>query len=281
VTALLQADQSTETGIAAQRARVAALKAGLAKASDAASRRLLAQADDLVKKTVWIIGGDGWAYDIGYGGLDHVLASGANIKVLVLDTEVYSNTGGQASKSTPMGAVAKFAAGGKGMAKKDLALIAMQYGHVYVAKVAFGAKDSQTLAAVREAEAYDGPALIIAYSHCIAHGFPLHLGLEQQKLAVDTGYWPLFRYDPRNVAKGEVGLKLDSGAPKTELSKFMQNETRFGILRNVDPDRATELGALAQAQVRTHYALYQQLAAPHAAPGTAAPAAAKPSTPAS
>ena len=163
---------------------------------------------------MWILGGDGWAYDIGYGGLDHVLASGANVKVLVLDTEVYSNTGGQASKSTPMGAVAKFAAGGKAVAKKDLALIAMQYGHVYVARVAFGAKDSQTIAAFREAESYNGPALIIAYSHCIAHGFPLHLGLEQQKLAVDSGYWPLFRYDPRLVEKGETGLKLDSPAPK-------------------------------------------------------------------
>jgi pyruvate-ferredoxin/flavodoxin oxidoreductase len=284
VTALLQADQGTEAGIAAQRQRVAALKAALAKSEDAEARRLLVQADDLVKKTVWIIGGDGWAYDIGYGGLDHVLASGANVKVLVLDTEVYSNTGGQASKSTPMGAVAKFAAGGKGMAKKDLALIAMQYGHVYVARVAFGSKDNQTLAAFREAEAYDGPALIIAYSHCIAHGFPLHLGLEQQKLAVDTGYWPLFRYDPRNLAKGEVGLKLDSGAPKTELSKFMQNETRFGILRNVDPDRAAELGTLAQAQVRTHYALYQQLAAPAAKPPAPVPvpaAAPAPSSPTS
>jgi pyruvate-ferredoxin/flavodoxin oxidoreductase len=178
--------------------RVAALREilrGLDGAdAPAGSRRL---ADDLVKKSVWIVGGDGWAYDIGYGGLDHVLASGANVKVLVLDTEVYSNTGGQASKATPMGAVAKFAAGGKSMAKKDLALIAMQYGHVYVAQVAFGAKDSQTVAAFREAEAYNGPALIIAYSHCIAHGFPLHLGLEQQKLAVDSGYWPLFRYDPR------------------------------------------------------------------------------------
>ncbi len=271
VAALLQAEQGTEAGIADQRRRVVDLKAVLAQSDAAGVKRLLAQADDLVKQTVWIIGGDGWAYDIGYGGLDHVLASGANVKVLVLDTEVYSNTGGQASKSTPMGAVAKFAAGGKAMAKKDLALIAMQYGHVYVARVAFGAKDSQTLAAFREAEAYDGPALIIAYSHCIAHGFPLHLGLEQQKLAVDTGYWPLFRYDPRNAARGEAGLKLDSGAPKTDLAKFMANETRFGILRHVDPERAAELGAAAQVQVRAHYALYQQLAA--------APAAAKPAAP--
>jgi pyruvate-ferredoxin/flavodoxin oxidoreductase len=269
VAALLQADQSTETGIAEQRKRVVALKATLASLTDADSRRLFAQADDLVKKTVWIIGGDGWAYDIGYGGLDHVLASGANVKVLVLDTEVYSNTGGQASKSTPIGAVAKFASGGKANAKKDLALIAMQYGHVYVAKIAFGAKDNQTVAAFREAEAYPGPALIIAYSHCIAHGYPMQFSLDQQKLAVDTGYWPLFRYDPRNVAKGEAGLRLDSPAPKTELSKFMANETRFGILKNIAPERASELAAKAQNYVRDHYALYQQLAA--------SPAAAKPS----
>jgi len=269
---MLTADQSTEAGIAAQRARVEILKAKLKLASGPDVARLTALADDLVKKSVWIIGGDGWAYDIGYGGLDHVLASGANVKVLVLDTEVYSNTGGQASKSTPMGAVAKFASGGKGTAKKDLALIAMQYGHVYVARVAFGAKDNQTVTALREAESYDGPALVIAYSHCIAHGFPLHLGLEQQKLAVDTGYWPLFRYDPRLVAKGEVGLRLDSGAPKTELSKFMANETRFGILKNIDPTRASELAGKAQAQVRTHYALYQQLAAPKVVPAAAVPA---------
>ncbi len=262
VTEMLAADQSTETGIAAQRARVVTLKAQLKGVETADGLRLLALADDLVKKSVWIIGGDGWAYDIGYGGLDHVLASGANVKVMVLDTEVYSNTGGQASKSTPMGAVAKFASGGKGSAKKDLALIAMQYGHVYVARVAFGAKDNQTVTALREAESYHGPALIIAYSHCIAHGFPLHLGLEQQKLAVDTGYWPLFRYDPRLVEKGEVGLRLDSGAPKTDLAKFMANETRFGILKNIDPARAEELGVRAQAQVRAHYALYQQLATP-------------------
>jgi pyruvate-ferredoxin/flavodoxin oxidoreductase len=199
--------------------------------------------------------------------------------VLVLDTEVYSNTGGQASKATPMGAVAKFAAGGKGIAKKDLALIAMQYGHVYVARVAFGARDNQTVNAFREAEAYQGPALIIAYSHCIAHGFPLEHGLEQQKLAVDSGYWPLFRYDPRLVEKGEVGLKLDSPAPKIDLEKFTANETRFGILKNVAPARAQELATLAQAHVRRHYALYQHLASPnqnggngHSAAVTASPA---------
>jgi len=165
---------------------------------------------------VWILGGDGWAYDIGFGGLDHVLASGQNINILVLDTEVYSNTGGQASKSTPMAAVAKFASGGKSVAKKDLALMAMQYGHVYVARVALGARDSQTVLALREAESYPGPALVIAYSPCIAQGFPLHLGLEHQKLAVDTGYWPLFRYDPRLAASGAVPFKLDSGPPKVE-----------------------------------------------------------------
>ena len=278
--ALLEADQSTEAGIAAQRARVATLKQALRGIDSPDARRLEGVADDLVKKSVWIIGGDGWAYDIGYGGLDHVLASGLNVKVLVLDTEVYSNTGGQASKSTPMGAVAKFASGGKAIAKKDLALIAMQYGHVYVARVAFGAKDSQTVAALREAESYDGPALVIAYAHCIAHGFPLHLGLEQQKLAVDTGYWPLFRYDPRLAAKGEVALRLDSGPPKVELAKFMANETRFGILKNVAPERAAELAILAQADVKRHYAIYQQLAAPHAGNGNGhAPAASRLETP--
>jgi pyruvate-ferredoxin/flavodoxin oxidoreductase len=279
VGALLAADQTNEVGIGAQRARVLELRQALRGSDNPDATRLLAIADDLVKKSVWIVGGDGWAYDIGYGGLDHVLASGANVKVLVLDTEVYSNTGGQASKSTPMGAVAKFASGGKSTAKKDLALMAMQYGHVYVARIAFGAKDNQTIQALREAESYQGPALVIAYSHCIAHGFSLHLGLEQQKLAVDSGYWPLFRYDPRLAEKGEVALKLDSGAPKIDLSKFTANETRFGILKNIAPARAAELAVQAQAHVHRHYALYQQLATPHvvaAAPITAAPPKAAP-----
>ncbi|MBS0662724.1 MAG: pyruvate:ferredoxin (flavodoxin) oxidoreductase [Verrucomicrobia bacterium] len=283
VTALLQADQGTEAGIAEQRKRVAALRETLKGIPGADAQRLLALADDLVRKTVWIVGGDGWAYDIGYGGLDHVLASGANVKVLVLDTEVYSNTGGQSSKSTPMAAVAKFAAGGKAIAKKDLGLMAMQYGHVYVARVALGAKDSQTVSALREAEAYNGPALVIAYSHCIAHGYPLHLGLEQQKLAVDSGYWPLLRYDPRLVEKGEVGLRLDSATPKVELAKFMANETRFGILKNVAPQRASELAVKAQAQVSQHFKLYQHLAAPTTGPSpapAAAPAATAPAAPA-
>ena len=277
VQALLGADQSSEAGIAAQRSRVAALRQALEPLQTVDSLRLLALADALVKKSVWIVGGDGWAYDIGYGGLDHVLASGANVKVLVLDTEVYSNTGGQASKSTALGAVAKFASGGKATAKKDLGLIAMQYGNVSVARVAMGAKDSQTVTAFREAESFPGPALIIAYSHCIAHGFPLHLGLEQQKLAVDSGYWPLFRYDPRLADRGESGFKLDSGPPRIGLDKFMANETRFSILRHVDPARAAELGAAAQEQARRRYAHYQLLASPP--PPPPAPAAAPAPTP--
>ncbi|WP_414660447.1 pyruvate:ferredoxin (flavodoxin) oxidoreductase [Horticoccus sp. 23ND18S-11] len=288
VSALRDAAQNDEAGIAAQRQRVTELRAALRGSHHPDAPRLDKLADDLVRKTTWIVGGDGWAYDIGYGGLDHVLASGANVKILVLDTEVYSNTGGQASKSTPLSAVAKFAAGGKSVAKKDLALMAMQYGHVYVARVAMGAKDSQTVTAFREAEAHQGPALIIAYSHCIAHGFPLHLGLEQQKLAVDTGYWPLFRFDPRLAEKGEVALKLDSAPPKLELSRFTANETRFGILQNIAPARATELAREAQTQVNQHYALYQRLAAPPTPPAPpAAPAstngqtAPTPTTPAS
>jgi len=285
--AILGADQSTEAGIATQRGRVAALREILRKVDGADARRLEALADDLVKKSVWVVGGDGWAYDIGYGGLDHVLASGANVKMLVLDTAVYSNTGGQSSKSTPIGAVAKFSAGGKAIAKKDLALMAIQYRHVYVAQVAFGAKDSQTVTAFREAESYNGPALIIAYSHCIAHGFPLHLGAEQQKLAVESGFWPLFRYDPRLAATGEP-FKLDSAPPKGDLDKFTANETRFSMLKNIAPARAAELAIMAQAEVRQRYAFYQRLAGQgvpretvdagaKAAPPPAAPAATPPS----
>jgi pyruvate-ferredoxin/flavodoxin oxidoreductase len=259
---ILGATQNSELEIAQQRERVAVLRGKLARIETPEAQRLAAMADELVKKSVWIVGGDGWAYDIGYGGLDHVLASGANVKILVLDTEVYSNTGGQSSKSTPLGAVAKFAAGGKAMAKKDLALMAMQYGHVYVARVAFGAKDSQTLNAFREAEAYDGPALIIAYSHCIAHGFPIHQALDQQNLAVDSGYWPLFRFDPRLAAKGEVALKVDSAPPKVDVARFMGSETRFSALKAASPERAADLADQAQAYVSNHYRLYQQLASP-------------------
>jgi pyruvate-ferredoxin/flavodoxin oxidoreductase len=270
---LESAAPATEAEIAERRILVARLKVALEDLApttpDAA--RLLLIADDLVKKSVWIVGGDGWAYDIGYGGLDHVLASGTNIKILVLDTEVYSNTGGQSSKSTPLGAIAKFAAGGKPTQKKDLALLALHYGHVYVARVAFGAKDSQTLQALREAEAYDGPALVIAYSHCIAHGYNLARGLDQQKLAVDTGYWPIFRHDPRRVEKGEPALTLDSPAPKLALEKFTAGETRFGMLAAMAPRRAEELAAQGQAALKTRYELYKHLATP-SAPATPPPA---------
>ncbi len=280
VSGLLGGDQSTEAGVAEQRARVTTLRTQLGFLRDnPAAPRLDALADHLVSKAVWIIGGDGWAYDIGYGGLDHVLSTGANVKILVLDTEVYSNTGGQSSKSTPIGAVAKFAAGGKSIAKKDLALMAMQYEHVYVARVAMGAKDSQTLLALREAQAHPGPALVIAYSHCIAHGFPLHLGVEQQKLAVDSGYWPLFRRNPKLTAEGLNPLRLDSAPPKTELARFTANETRFGILKNIDPVRADELAAKAQLEVRRRFAFYESLAAtPSTDSKPAAPAAEKPTT---
>jgi pyruvate-ferredoxin/flavodoxin oxidoreductase len=250
-----------EAAIAARRQKIGLLRAALGAFQDVPeAAQLAALADELIKKSVWVIGGDGWAYDIGYGGLDHVLASGANVKILVLDTEVYSNTGGQSSKSTPLGAVAKFAAGGKPTGKKDLALMAMHYGHVYVARVAFGAKDGQTLQALREAESFDGPALVIAYSHCIAHGYNLAHGLDQQKLAVDTGYWPLFRHDPRRLDGGEPALHLDSPAPKAGLDKFTAGETRFGMLQGIAPARADAFAERAQALLRTRYDLYRHLA---------------------
>ncbi|RPJ26254.1 MAG: pyruvate:ferredoxin (flavodoxin) oxidoreductase, partial [Chloroflexi bacterium] len=234
VAAVLSADQSNEAGIAAQRERVTELKNKLGKSSNSRAKDLVSLADSLVKKSVWIMGGDGWAYDIGYGGLDHVLASGRNVNILVLDTEVYSNTGGQASKSTPRAAVAKFAMGGKGMPKKDMGLIAMSYGYVYVARIAMGANDQQTLRAILEAEAYDGPSLIIAYSHCIAHGYDLARGLEQQKLAVQSGYWPLYRYDPRLADEGKNPLLIESQEPSIPLSQYAYNETRYKMLIQMD-----------------------------------------------
>jgi pyruvate-ferredoxin/flavodoxin oxidoreductase len=260
VSGLLTADQTTEQGIAHQRERVAALKAKLAGEKGLPARRLVDIADYLVKKSLWIVGGDGWAYDIGYGGLDHVLAQGRNVNVLVLDTEVYSNTGGQASKSTPIGAVAKFAMAGKSAGKKDLALMAIAYGNVYVARIAFGAKDAQTVKAFQEAESYDGPSILIAYSHCIAHGYDLSLGLEQQKIAVDSAYWPLFRWDPRRVAAGQPGLVLDCSAPKVDVGKFMANETRFRMLDKTNPERAKMLLELAREQAASRWAVYENLA---------------------
>jgi len=259
--AMIDADQSTDAGLNAQRARVAELKPLLPGIGDPRAARLRVLADALTKKTVWIVGGDGWAYDIGYGGLDHVMATGKNVNILVLDTEVYSNTGGQQSKATPMGASAKFAASGKATHKKDLALMAMAYGSVYVARVAFGAKDAQTVKAFQEAEAYPGPSLIIAYSTCIAHGYDLSHGLDQQKLAVETGYWPLFRFDPRRVAAGQSAMQLESARPKGDLGKYMRNESRFRAVEQMYPDRFKTLLAGAQAHVRERYALYEQMAA--------------------
>jgi len=269
VEALLNADQTDEAGIAAQRERVARLKPALEKIGSPPAKRLLDVADYLVDKSVWIIGGDGWAYDIGFGGVDHVLASGRNVNILVLDTEVYSNTGGQASKSTPIGAIAKFAASGKPVGKKDLGLIAMNYGNVYVARVAMGAKDTQTVNAFYEAMRHPGPSLIIAYSHCIAHGYNLAAGMEQQRLAVSTGTWPLYRYDPARHAEGENPLRLDSRKPKEPLYTYTDNEARFRMLKMKDAARAKELGQLAQQFVDERFALYERLAAPYVKDGEA------------
>ena len=258
---LLQADQSTEAGIEAQRERVAALKVKLAGIDSAEAVALRSVADTLVRKSVWLIGGDGWAYDIGAGGLDHVLGSGRNINVLVLDTEVYSNTGGQMSKSTPRGAVAKFATGGKHTAKKDLAMEAISYGSVYVARVAMGGNDIHTLAALREAESYEGPSLVIAYSHCIAHGYDLSFGLAQQKAAVQSGYWPLLRYDPRRRHDGKNPFQLDSAPPSIRFRDYAYQEARYTMLARSNPDVAQALLVEAQADVDRNWRVYSSRAA--------------------
>jgi pyruvate-ferredoxin/flavodoxin oxidoreductase len=257
---ILDAEQRTESGIDAQRRRVTALRGKLASIASPQARRLELIADYLVAKSVWLIGGDGWAYDIGFGGLDHVLSMLRNINVLVLDTEVYSNTGGQASKSTPLGAAAKFATAGKAVHKKDLGLMAMNYGHVYVASVAFGAKDAHTVQAFQEAASYDGPSLIIAYSHCIAHGYDLRFGAEQQKLAVNSGVWPLYRYDPRRTERGEPPLVLDAPAGKVTVADYMRNETRFRMVEKIDAERFRRLAAAARDYAARRVALYEQLA---------------------
>ncbi len=263
VNALISADQSNEAGIDAQRGRVVELRSRLASSKDARARDLLSIADSLVKRSVWIMGGDGWAYDIGYGGLDHVLASGRNVNVLVLDTEVYSNTGGQASKSTPRAAVAKFAMSGKGLPKKDLGLIAMAYGYVYVARVAIGYNDQQTLKAFLDAESYDGPSLIIAYSHCIQQGYDMVHGLEQQKLAVQCGAWPVYRYDPRLIRAGKNPLVIESREPSIPVSQYAYNESRYKMLTQMDEARAEELMRLAQQDAKSRWTLYEQMAAMH------------------
>ncbi len=257
---LLGADQDSEAGIAAQRERVRVLRDKLARLDTPEARRLETLADYLVKKSVWLVGGDGWAYDIGYGGLDHVLANRRDVNVLVLDTEVYSNTGGQQSKATPLGASAKFAAAGKPVGKKDLGLLASMYGHVYVARVAFGAKMLQTTQAFLEAESYPGPSLIIAYSHCIAHGYDMADGARQQKLAVDSGVWPLYRFDPRRLVKGEAPLNLDYGPPKAKVADYMRNESRFRVVERADPARFKRFLVDAQAAAERRYAGYRQLA---------------------
>ena len=261
VTKILANAQKDEADIYDQREFVTELKAKLATLNSPVATQLLALADQLVRKSVWILGGDGWAYDIGYGGLDHVLASGRNIKVLVLDTEVYSNTGGQCSKSTPRGAVAKYASGGKPAAKKDLGLMAMSYGHVYVATVAMGAKDEQTLKAFTEAEAYEGPALIIAYSHCIAHGINMTLGLQHQKAAVQSGQWVLYRYNPDRVKLGLNPLQLDSGVAKMKVEQYLGMENRFKMLTKTKPEDAKVLFQKAQQDADARWRFYEAMAA--------------------
>ena len=282
---ILYSDQITETDILNQRRRVQLLRerlqvmldseeGGMAPVKPALSD-LLSKADVLVKKSVWIVGGDGWAYDIGYGGLDHVLASGRNVNILVLDTEVYSNTGGQMSKSTPRGAVAKFAAAGKPLPKKDLGMLAMTYGNVYVARVAFGANDRQTVQALMEAEAYDGPSIVIAYSHCIAHGYDLKYGLEQQQAAVDSGHWVLYRYNPElahppaaepnghEPKAGQNPFQLDSKAPSLSLEKYIYREGRYRMLQQSNPEAAERLLALAKSDVAQRWEKYKELASSH------------------
>jgi len=256
VQGLLEAPQRNEEGIAAQRERVVELRTRLATLNVAEARRLETVADFLVRKSVWIVGGDGWAYDIGFGGLDHVLSTGVDVNVLVLDTEVYSNTGGQMSKSTPFGATAKFAIAGKTRPKKDIGFMAMTYGNVYVARAAFGAKDSQTVKVFEEAESYPGASLIVAYSHCIAHGYALKLGLDQQRLAVESGTWPLYRFDPRRVADGKAPMQIDSAPPKVRVKDYLRNELRF----RMKPEATPAFEEAAQSQVDARVALYNTLA---------------------
>jgi pyruvate-ferredoxin/flavodoxin oxidoreductase len=260
INAAVAANDPSQDAIEQQRGRVAKLKEQCKKSDCAECKRLLTLADYLVRKSIWALGGDGWAYDIGYGGLDHVLASGSDVNVLVLDTEVYSNTGGQMSKSTPRAAVAKFAAGGKPMPKKDMGLLAMTYGNIYVAKVALGANTNQTVKAFIEAESYPGPSLIIAYAQCINHGIDMVNGYEEQKKAVACGHWPLYRFDPRLKEEGKNPLQLDSRAPTLSFEEYAYNETRYRTLKQSKPEAAAELIKLASSDAVHRYALMEQLA---------------------
>jgi pyruvate-ferredoxin/flavodoxin oxidoreductase len=257
---ILSAPQVRESELHAQRERVAELEARLDRLEPTVVDELRSVLDHLVRRSVWIVGGDGWAYDIGAGGLDHILASGRNVNVLVLDTEVYSNTGGQMSKSTPLAAVAKFAAAGKAVPKKDLALQAIAYGNVYVARVAMGADPQQTLQAFREAETYDGPSIVIAYSHCIAHGIDMRHGLDQQYRAVASGHWPLVRYDPMVRATGKTPFLLDSHRPRIPLTDYLYRELRYRSLANSEPDEAERLLGLAQEAVDQRWNTYEDMA---------------------
>ena len=258
---LINAPQRTESQIRQQRVRVAALKEVLVGMKTPEAKALLSVADQLVRRSIWIIGGDGWAYDIGSSGVDHVMASGRDVNILVLDTEVYSNTGGQASKSTPMGAVAKFANAGKPIGKKDIALQAISYGNIYVARIALGANPQQSLLALREAEAYSGPSLILAYSHCIAHGINMQKGLDQQTRAVQSGHWPLMRYNPEVRQSGENPFVLDSPRPTIKLKEYVENELRYRMLYRTNPKAADQLMAMAQAVVEQKWKLYEEMAA--------------------
>ena len=260
VDGLLNSPQQLESQIGRQRERVAALKARLSQMTDPLAAKLLSVADQLVERTVWLIGGDGWAYDIGSSGLDHVLSTGRNVNILVLDTEVYSNTGGQMSKATPTAATAKFAAAGKKVGKKDLALQAISYGNVYVAQIAMGANPQQTLLAMREAQAYNGPSLILAYSHCIAHGINMEKGLDQQSLAVASGYWPLIRYNPALRAAGKNPFVLDSPRPTIPFGDYANNELRYKSLVAINPVEAKHLQGIAQELVNLRWKTYEDMA---------------------
>jgi len=260
VDGLLSRRPADEADIAERRREVERLRARLAALDRPEARELAELAHVLVPRSVWVVGGDGWAYDIGFGGLDHLLASHRNVNILVLDTEVYSNTGGQQSKATPRAAVAKFAMQGKAVRKKDLGMIAMAYQHVYVAQVAFGANDKQTVKAFVEAERHPGPSLILAYSTCIAHGFPVRDSLTHQKMAVMAGHWPLYRYRPENADEGKNPLQLDSGRPRLRYTEFLQTEARFQMLMHRDPERAKMLQAAAQRDVDERFHHLHQLA---------------------